>query len=89
MVGTFVASKAGHDREAVYIIVAEDDEYVYLADGKYKTLEKPKKKNRKHLRLIQSMDAEDDMTQRLLKKQPVYNEEIKKAIGGIVCQKQM
>ena len=40
-------SLAGHDKDCVYVVVNEDDSCVYLADGKGKTLEKPKKKKYK------------------------------------------
>lgn len=89
MEGMFVVSKAGHDKGTIYIIAAEDSEYVYLVDGKYRTLEKPKKKNREHICLIHSVEVKNDMIRRLTEKQPVYNEEIRKAIGGLICQKQM
>ena len=44
--GTIVKSLAGHDKEEVFFILREEGEYVYLVDGKYRTLDKPKKKNR-------------------------------------------
>ena len=43
--GTIVKSLAGHDKEEVFFILREEGEYVYLVDGKYRTLDKPKKKN--------------------------------------------
>ena len=42
--GTIVKSLAGHDKEEVFFILREEGEYVYLVDGKYRTLDKPKKK---------------------------------------------
>ena len=45
-------SLAGHDKNSIYAIVSESDEAVCLADGRTKTLEKPKKKNPKHIRRI-------------------------------------
>lgn len=88
MTGMFAASKAGHDKDTIYLIVREEAEYVYLADGKYKTLENPKKKNKKHIQIIKKK-SDDLLREKLINKQPVYNEEIRKAIGGIVCQRQM
>ena len=32
MTGMLAVSKAGHDRTEIYVIVREEDEYVYLAD---------------------------------------------------------
>lgn len=46
------SSKAGHDKKTVYVIIEEDKEYVYLADGKTRPLTKPKKKNKKHIQII-------------------------------------
>ena len=47
MIGMLASSKAGHDRRQIYVIIGEDDEYVYLADGRNRTVDRPKKKNRK------------------------------------------
>ncbi len=52
------SSKAGHDRRQIYVIIGEDDEYVYLADGRNRTVDRPKKKNRKHIQLIKKMRLE-------------------------------
>ena len=45
-------SLAGHDKDSVYAVVAEEGSMVLLADGRTRTLEKPKKKNQKHIRRI-------------------------------------
>ena len=36
MTGYLAYSKAGHDRHKIYLIIREQGEYVYLADGKTK-----------------------------------------------------
>ena len=46
MVGMLAAAKAGHDKDTLYIIIEETDEYVWLTDGKYRPVAKPKKKNK-------------------------------------------
>ncbi len=58
MIGMLASSKAGHDRRQIYVIIGEDDEYVYLADGRNRTVDRPKKKNRKHIQLIKKMRLE-------------------------------
>ncbi len=88
MVGMFATSRAGHDRDTVYIIVREEKEYVYVSDGRLKTLENPKKKNKKHIQIIKK-EADDILKEKLINGQHIYNEEIRKAIGGFVCQRQM
>ena len=49
MIGMLATSKAGHDCKEVFVIVREEEEYVYLADGKARSLAKPKRKNKKHI----------------------------------------
>lgn len=50
--GMLAISKAGHDEGRVYIIVGTDKTYVYLADGKIRTLNNPKKKKKKHVQIV-------------------------------------
>ena len=58
MTGMLAASKAGHDRDKVYVIIEEDDEYVYLADGRGRTADRPKKKNKRHIQIIKKIQME-------------------------------
>lgn len=79
MTGKFATSKAGHDKLKVYVIIKEEPEYVYLADGVYKTILKPKKKSKKHIQII-NKDQDENLTEKLLNKESVSDEEIKRAI---------
>ncbi len=47
--GQIVASKAGHDAGRFFAAVKISDGYIYLADGKERKLNNPKKKNIKHI----------------------------------------
>ena len=47
--GMLARSRAGHDAGALYVITEADDTYVYLVDGRIRTLDKPKKKMRRHI----------------------------------------
>ena len=78
MIGKFATSKAGHDKTKLYIIINEDLEYVYLVDGDLKTLDKPKKKSKKHIQIINKVD--EIIQNKLDTKQIIYNEDIKRAI---------
>lgn len=51
-IGMLAKSKAGHDAGHIYVIIDMDDTYVYLADGSLRTLERPKKKKKKHVQVI-------------------------------------
>lgn len=50
--GMLAKSKAGHDAGRLYVIMKADSEYVYLADGTLRTLERLKKKRRRHIQII-------------------------------------
>lgn len=52
IVGMLAISKAGHDKDSVYVIIREDSEYIYVADGRSRTADRPKRKNKKHVQLI-------------------------------------
>ena len=47
--GTVVCSKAGHDQEQFLLVWAVDGDDIYLVDGKSRPIERPKRKNRKHV----------------------------------------
>lgn len=78
MVGKFAKSKAGHDKNQIYVILKEDAEYVYLVDGKFKTIEKPKKKKKKHIQII--LKEDENVSNKLKQDEMLINEEIKVAI---------
>lgn len=76
--GRFVISKAGHDKSNIYIIMKEDQEYVYLVDGIIKTLDNPKRKNKKHVKGIHYLD--DNLIMKYNSNKLITNEDIKRAI---------
>ena len=47
--GMTAVSLAGHDTGKRYMIMKAEGEYVYLADGKIRTIENQKKKKVKHI----------------------------------------
>lgn len=79
MIGNFAISKAGHDKKKLYVIVAEDDEFVYLSDGRLKSVEKPKKKCKKHIQII-NRTVEPQLLTVLCEGKEVRDEQIKFAI---------
>lgn len=55
MLHNFAYSMAGHDKGSLYYIVAEDADYVSLCDGRLRTLDKPKRKKKKHIQIRYDM----------------------------------
>ena len=49
MVGKIVFSKAGRDKGKAMVITAVTENYLLVCDGKERRLERPKRKNPKHL----------------------------------------
>ena len=52
-VGSIVVSLRGHDKGRLYLAVGEENGYLFLCDGKRRRLEKPKRKQIKHIRPLQ------------------------------------
>ena len=50
--GMLVRSLAGHEKDRLYIIIRQDEEYDWLADGRNRTMAKPKKKTKNHIQVI-------------------------------------
>lgn len=77
VVGGYAISKAGHDFGNRYVIIHIENEYVYLVDGKVRTLERPKKKKMKHMTMLHQIDH--SLADKIMNK-TVKNEEIKRAM---------
>lgn len=74
--GMLAWSRAGHDKERLYVIVRTQGEYVYLCDGRLRPLEKPKKKKLRHIQVIRQIPKELQETA----VEEMKNEEIRKVI---------
>ena len=78
-IGCIATSMAGHDVEKSYIIIKEEKGFLFLADGEYKTMEKPKKKAKKHLQINCTYDT-GELPEKLLNNKTVYDHEIKRTL---------
>ena len=73
--GCLVRSLAGHDKGSLFIIIREDAEYVYLADGRLRTAGNPKRKKKKHVQVSRIRD--EKLSGRLMSGSTVTDEAIK------------
>jgi len=65
---TLAKSSAGHDKGSWYVIVKSEAGYVYIADGRRRKLERPKKKNIKHVEITRKIIKLDYFTDKSLRK---------------------
>lgn len=56
--GRIAVSTQGRDCGRYYVVVSAEGRYVYLADGSTRKLSSPKKKNIKHIRLLDAVCAD-------------------------------
>lgn len=78
MRGKLAIATSGHDKGNIYVIIKEETDFVFLADGRLKPMEKLKKKNKRHIQIIKKLPEE--ITDILRPDKDFRNEEIKRAI---------
>lgn len=83
-IGDYVEAIAGHDSGKYYVILQIDSEYVYVVDGKIRTLDCPKKKKPIHVRVLSEFNEE---LADKVRTGTVRNEEIKRAIKLLQSRK--
>lgn len=66
--GSVVKSTAGRDQGRYFVAVAAEDRFVFIADGKERKLENPKRKNVKHISPTDHRIDITGMTNKKLKK---------------------
>lgn len=65
--GLVVKSIAGHDGGSFYVVLKLENGFAFIADGKERKVEKPKKKNIKHLARTNSSLELSALTNKKLK----------------------
>ena len=69
MVGRIVMSKAGRDKNKAQVILKVTENYLLVCDGKERRLERPKRKNAKHLKFTNAyLKAHQLETNRAIRK---------------------
>ena len=77
---SLVVSKAGRDQGQLFYVIDADEQYVYLADGKSRRLEKPKRKKRKHIEQIPR--TESRIAEKIRNSEKVLNSELRKELAS-------
>ena len=88
LIGRVVLAKTGRDAGKFFVIVGIiDNNYVYIANGKNRKIEKPKLKKLKHLNFT-NVSAEEVISS-LLRKEPITNANINKIIKSVEIIKEV
>lgn len=66
-VGRIVRSAAGRDKGKFLVVVAADDEFVMVADGKERRLQNLKRKRLKHVKFTNTVIDMTDITDKKLR----------------------
>ena len=74
-----VTSVAGRDAGKWFYVIKTDDTYLYLANGKDRTLDKPKRKKRKHA--VKVLRSETRVAAKLLAGDKVLNSELRRDLA--------
>lgn len=82
-VGQVVFSKCGRDKGKPFIVTSTEGEYVYMADGKLRTLEQPKKKKIKHVQKTNFISLE--VKEKLESNSYILNADIVKVLKEYSC----
>ena len=76
-----VVSTAGRDRDQLFYVIGTEGVYTLLANGKDRTLEKPKRKKLKHVSKV--LRAETRVAAKILAGDKVLNSELRKDLALI------
>ena len=74
-----VVSTAGRDAGEWFYVIAEDPIYLLLANGKDRTLDKPKRKKRKHVQKV--LRSETRVATKLRNGDKVLNSELRRDLA--------
>ena len=79
MIADVVSPTAGRDTGKLYYVVGIDGEYILLANGKDRSLEKPKRKKRKHATKV--LRSETRVAEKLRSGDKVLDSELRRDLA--------
>ena len=76
-----VISTAGRDKGEPFFVLGTEGDFLLLADGKTRPVERPKRKRRKHAKLDRSDGG--SLSGRIRSSEQITNSELRKAIAAL------
>ena len=81
-----VMSTAGRDQGELFYVIDADPVYLFLANGKDRTIEKPKRKKRKHTKKV--LRSETRVAGKILSGDKVLNSELRRDLAFLAREMQ-
>ena len=81
-----VVSTAGRDQGCFFYVIQEEDQYLLLANGKDRPLDKPKRKKRKHVQ--KGLRSETRVAEKIRSGDKVLNGELRRELAFLARQMQ-
>ena len=81
-----VVSTAGRDQGSLYYVISTDEMFLMLVNGKDRTLDKPKRKKRRHVQKV--LRSETRVAAKLLSGDKVLNSELRRDLAYIAREMQ-
>lgn len=78
-ISDIVLSVAGRDKGQLFFVVKTDEQFVYLADGKGRKLECPKRKKRRHVQ--KTAQTENRVAEKIRSGEKVLNSELRRELA--------
>ncbi len=75
-----VRSGAGRDKGSLFVVLAVEGEYLLLADGRSRKVEKPKRKKRRHVQFV--ADEETRLSEKIKSDGKITNSELRRALAA-------
>ena len=79
IISDVVISTAGRDQGKLFYVIGTDPVYLTLANGKDRTLEKPKRKKRRHIQKV--LRSETRVAEKLRNGDKVLNSELRRDLA--------
>ena len=79
LISDVVVSTAGRDQGQLFYVIDEDPVYLVLANGKDRTLDKPKRKKRRHVQKV--LRSETRVAAKILSGDKVLNSELRRDLA--------
>ena len=79
MISDVVKATAGRDQGKLFYVIGEDEQFLLLANGKDRPLDRPKRKKRKHVQMV--LRSETRVAEKLRLGDKVLNSELRKDLA--------